>query len=161
GQGIPPSLDNLILKLLEKDPRDRIGYAAHVAAELAALGADAEPDEGPPPRAYLYRSRFLGRKDALTTLKTMVSRLVDQRHGGLVLIRGESGVGKTRLVREVARRAVQRQRATGKKLTVLTGYCVAPGAGDAEANAAVASPLHPLRPVLEAATERAQHSRAE
>ncbi len=45
--GVPPGLDDLVLHLLQKRPRDRPGYAADVAAALARLGA---APGGPAPR---------------------------------------------------------------------------------------------------------------
>ena len=157
--GIPRRLNNLILKLLERLPQDRIGYAADVATELVALGAEAETDDGPPPRAYLYRPQIAGRTNALAMLETAVHAAGEGR-GGLALIHGESGVGKTRLAREVIIKSSQWV-AGGKQLIVRTGSCVAPGAGEAGATAAVASPLHPLRSVLATATDRARTSRTE
>jgi eukaryotic-like serine/threonine-protein kinase len=147
--GISQALDRLILRLLEKRPRDRIGYATDVAAALAMAGATWEPDEGPAPRTYLYRSEILGRGDAVEALK----RSVERRRGGLSLVSGESGIGKTRVVKEVAQAATQRG------VTVIAGTCVAPGAGEAGATTAVAGPLAPLRPLLVAAMDLAQSSR--
>lgn len=144
--GLPPRLDDLILRLLEKHPQDRIGYAADIAAELIALGAAAEPDDGPPPLVHLYNPGLIGRTDDLAMLEDRVDTVALRRRGGLVLVRGESGVGKTRLVMEIGRNAA-------KRLAVFTGICMAPGAGEVGATAAVASPLHPLRSVLIAAAD--------
>ncbi|HEV8551681.1 MAG TPA: serine/threonine-protein kinase, partial [Polyangiaceae bacterium] len=56
--GIPKGLDDLVLRLLAKDPRDRIGHADDVAQALAALGARDWPSEAiPRGRAYLYQPR--------------------------------------------------------------------------------------------------------
>lgn len=151
---IPRGLEDLILKLLEKRPEDRIGYATDVAAALVALGAVPEPDEGPPARAYLYRPTFQGRQDALSTLRELAGRTLDQRSSGIALVRGESGMGKTRLVREMARRLP-------RSCTVLAGSCVAPGAGEGDTTAAVAAPLHPLRPALLEAVDRGRRSSLE
>lgn len=152
---VPRGLEDLVLKLLEKRPEERIGYAADVAAALVALGATPDPEEGPPARAYLYRPTFKGRRDALGRLKEMVQRTTQQRRSGIALVRGESGMGKTRLVREVTRKLPPRG------CTVLVGTCTAPGAGEAGAPAAVAAPLHPLRPALLEAIDRARRSSEE
>ena len=140
--GLPAELDRLILQLLKKRPQDRLGHAADVAAALVALDAEAEPEDGPAPRPYLYRPEITGREGALATLEEAALRLSRERRGGIVLIRGESGVGKTRLAMEMGRRAAKRP------LTVLTGRGMAPGAGGPSAQAGVAPPLHLLRPVL-------------
>ncbi len=148
--GIPAELDALILQLLEKRPQDRLGYAADVAAALAALGAEAEPEQAPPPRSYLYRPGFVGRADAIASLEEAVERLAKRRQGGLVLIHGESGVGKTRIAMELARKATQRS------LTVVTGRCLTLGASGERVKAEVAPPLHPFRPLLLEAADRAR-----
>jgi serine/threonine protein kinase len=148
---LPAELDRLILQLLEKRPQDRLGHAADVAAALIAVGADAEPEVGARARAYLYRPELTGRADELSRLVNAVDRVSRHRHGSLVLIRGESGVGKTRLAMEMAQIATQRG------LTVLTGRCMALAAGETSIKAGVMEPpLHPLRPVLLAAADRAQ-----
>mgnify|MGYP003342198915 CR=1 FL=1 len=73
--GVPPALDELILRLLAKNPRDRIGHADDVAAALIALGADADHGYStapPPPRAYLYRTGFTGREDVFRKLRQAI-----------------------------------------------------------------------------------------
>lgn len=158
--GIPKELDALILKLLKKRPQDRIGYATDIARELVTLGAAAEPDEGPQPRTYLYRSELYGRTEPLNALKRAIHD-AGQGRGGIALVHGESGVGKTRLVREVAQLALQMQDQSGQRFTVLRGTCVAEGAGGAGATAAGSPPLHPLRAVLVAAADLARSSKTE
>lgn len=153
--GLPARLDELILKLLAKRPQDRLGHAADVAAALTVLGVEAEPDDGPPPRAYLYLPELTGRSDALDSLTQALKSLRSNGHGGLALIHGESGVGKTRLAMEVTQRAVRLQ------LTVIAGSCLALGAGSAGPQAGVAPPLHPFKPVLLAALDRARAGRKE
>lgn len=155
--GLPAALDDLILALLAKNPQHRVQYAADVATRLVALGAAVERDEGPPPRVYLYRPVLAGRTDAVRELQAMVQRAASEREGGIALVRGESGSGKTRLVREVSRAVT----AKGLPLQVFSGVCVAPGAGEAGATAAMAAPLQPLRATLLAAVDRARGSDAE
>src|SRR5262249_35092516 len=94
---VPAALDHLVLRMLEKRPPDRLGYADDVAAALAEHGAGGWTDsDAPPARPYLYRAAFAGRGDVFDEL---VSALDDARAGagGCALIGGESGVGKTRL----------------------------------------------------------------
>ncbi|WP_437924723.1 AAA family ATPase [Sorangium sp. So ce291] len=146
--GVPDALDRLILRLLEKRPQDRLGYADDVAAALEALGAEPPPESGPRPRAYLYRPDFTGRGGALSVIGAAMKRAERAGPGGVVLVRGESGVGKTRLAMEVARLAVRRD------MAVLTGQCVAIGAGEAGDAGASAAPLRPLRPLLLAVADR-------
>jgi hypothetical protein len=117
-EGLPEGLDELVLRLLEKEPRARLGHASDLAAALERLGAEGGALSGPLPRAYLYRPGFAGREAVLGTLEGYLDRL-DEPRGGLVLIGGESGVGKTRLALELGRKA------TGAGVRVLTGECSA------------------------------------
>ncbi|HQR39966.1 MAG TPA: tetratricopeptide repeat protein [Blastocatellia bacterium] len=134
--GVASEVDDLVLRLLAKRPSDRIGYAEDVAVALARIGIDGD-DDGPRPRAYLYRPAFAGRESRLETLRECVSRL-DSGSGGFVAVGGESGIGKTRLVAEAGRFA----RARG--LRVLVSECRAFG------GTAGQTPLGGLQPVLDA-----------
>jgi DNA-binding SARP family transcriptional activator len=75
---------------------------------------------------------FVGRSGELATLRTLLTR-AEGGEGGLVLLGGEAGGGKTRLVRELAHEAAAR------------GVLVLYGASDA----AVSVPYQPLREWLE------------
>ncbi|HZS42060.1 MAG TPA: protein kinase [Polyangia bacterium] len=134
--GVPPKLDALMLGLLEKRPRDRIGHADDVAAVLAELGVtrDAGATRA---RAYLYRSSLLGR-DAVVDELTALAREVAHGVGGFAVVVGESGIGKTYVAMEVARRL-------GRSLRKINGACLA---SDASSSATGRAPLHPLRELV-------------
>ena len=153
GQAVPPALDQLVLRLLEKRPEDRLGYASDVAKALVALGVrEPEMERAPAPRAYLYRPALAGRAEALAELGSAVERAASRRQGGIYFFGGESGVGKTRLAMEVARRATQRE------VDVLTGQCVTVGMRGEDGMAA--APLHPFRPLLMSIADRCRVHRA-
>lgn len=97
--GVPAGYEALVLGLLAKDPRDRIGYAADAARALAELGAAAfvAVDDRP----YLYRSPLVGRGDE-------VAALAEVLHGGASVVTGPPGAGRTRVVGEAARRCGRR-----------------------------------------------------
>jgi tetratricopeptide (TPR) repeat protein len=137
--GIPTALDTLVMRLLEKDPRERIGHADDVALALAALGAKDWPHQGlPRARAYLYQPRLVGREN---TLRAVLEGLDScKKIGGLLLIGGESGVGKTSLAGEVARIAYRREH------QVVTSECPCPGTGPGQIERT--PPLLPFRPLL-------------
>ena len=145
-ESVPPKLEELILRLLQKRPQDRLGHANDVAAALGELGAGAEMG-GPPAQPYLYRPGLAGRADVLPTLEEAIAR-VGVRKGGMVFIGGESGVGKTRLAMEVATKAARRS------LRVVTGECAAISAAEAEGSSVKAAPLHPFRHLLLAVADR-------
>ncbi|MFN7972300.1 MAG: protein kinase [Acidobacteriota bacterium] len=97
--GIPPELEQLVLQMLAKLPKNRIGHVDAVARTLAALGArDLPCPEAPKPRSYLYRAELAGRDELLAPIGDRLRRLAGtDAGGGVLLFRGESGVGKTRL----------------------------------------------------------------
>jgi predicted ATPase len=119
---LPSELNDLVTRLLTKDLHLRVGYAEDVAAALASLGAqDGLAASGPKPRPYLYRPGFVGRSAQLSVLGTHLKRLVTG-HGNLVLMEGESGVGKSRLAVEFGREAAQ------QGVLVMVGDCTEAGA---------------------------------
>ncbi|MFC1852251.1 tetratricopeptide repeat protein, partial [candidate division CSSED10-310 bacterium] len=114
---IPAELNELVLRLLTKDRRLRPGYAYDVAVCLARISGEEEflpPTDRP--RDYLYRSGLAGRLGQLEALRTHLKRL-HQGQGGLVLVGGESGVGKTRLALELGLEAAFTE------VRVITGEC--------------------------------------
>jgi eukaryotic-like serine/threonine-protein kinase len=145
-EGIPPELDELTLRLLAKQPCGRLGYAADVARALECLGA--QPPDGlppPPPRTYLYRAAFEGREAELAWLRQRLERLATGA-GGMVLLGGESGIGKTRLALELSREARQ------LGAVVLADEC----------SGTAGAPLHGLRGVLQSLGDRCrEHGLAE
>ncbi|WP_170229363.1 serine/threonine-protein kinase PknK [Polyangium fumosum] len=146
---LPQELDTLILRLLAKAPEDRLGYAVDVGAALVALGAKAEPE--PPSQPYLYRPPFEGHKEAKAALEKAVYGVAHERRGGFWLVRGESGMGKTRLVMELGPMVNRLRNDPALTMNVLTATCPSPGAD--------AAPLSPLRPWLRAAADLVRHSR--
>jgi eukaryotic-like serine/threonine-protein kinase len=147
-EGVSADLEALILRLLAKQPQDRLGHADDVAVALAELGAkDGLAAAGPRPQPYLYRPRFAGRRKPLDFLAQSLSALAQGR-GSLVLIGGESGVGKTRLAMEAARQARLRG------VTVLAGECLPPGSGAQHGPGRYGSPLQGFRQPLQAMADR-------
>jgi tetratricopeptide (TPR) repeat protein len=133
--GLPQELDALVLRLLAKSLQQRIGHADDVAAALARLGAGgASAEAAPRPRPYLYRPGFFGRREAM---RELLQELVLPGRAGprIVLIGGESGVGKTRLVLEAAREAERRG------LRILSGECLPGQVGSEDRLAGGLAPL--------------------
>ncbi|MDX1524541.1 MAG: protein kinase, partial [Anaerolineae bacterium] len=140
-------MEHLILKLLDKDPNKRYARASQVRRILGSMITQGQ--------AQFPRQKwpgFVGRDSTLDLLKTKWSN-AENGQGQLVLITGEQGVGKTRLIEEFVNQV-------GPKL-VLKGNCRRPDGGAAfrpfvEALSAYEWPAgsdpenHPLRELIQA-----------
>lgn len=135
---VPKALDDLVQRLLAKTPAMRPGHADEVARALESLGAQA-PTPGPSARPYLFRPALAGRGRATHELLQRITG--PQSQGQLILLGGESGVGKTRLAMEAVRMAKR------GGLRVLTGECVP--------NAKL---LAPIRNLLAAVTDECRQA---
>ena len=128
--GIPPELDSLILGLLTPQPEKRIGHADDIGSTLAMLGARV-PDSIALPacKPYLYRPRFAGRGALVESLDAALNDTLDSK-GHVVFLRGESGIGKTRILMHLA--SIARR----KRMQVISSDCgpsgstVQPDAGE-------------------------------
>ena len=145
--GLPLELDRLILRMLAFRPRERVGHASDVAAVLGRLGGDDWPRaDDPAPRPYLYRPELAGREALVRSAETHLGRL-NERRGGVLLLSGESGIGKSSALVEVARIAEM------EGIRVVSGECVSLTAGES-ADVRRGGPLHPFRPLLVAVADR-------
>ena len=152
-ENVAPILNDLIVRLLAKNPRDRLGHARDVVAMLAELGADSGSWLAEKPgRDYLYRPRFVGREQSIKELQSHIRR-AHEGENRCVFLRGESGVGKTRVIQELARNL------ENAGVRVFTGEClpinVATPDGGPDVRAGL---LHPFRPLLQAIADRCLES---
>ena len=144
---IPAWLDELVLAMLRKARRERLGHADVVAATLRArLGQPPRPPEASAARSYLYRPEFIDREGRLAELDRLVHRARNGQ-GGLVLVGGESGIGKTRLVMEAGTTAVS------CGMSALLGECVAVTSEGGGAPAGGGA-LHAFRPLFSFVVDR-------
>jgi serine phosphatase RsbU (regulator of sigma subunit)/predicted Ser/Thr protein kinase len=142
---VSPALAQIVGKLLRKDPDDRYASArqlrtdlerlpelraAHAAGQPLTLGASAgaRPVEIAP---------LIGREAEVAVLERLWLR-AQAGQGGVLLVEGEPGAGKTRLIREITGRALEQGQ------LVLVGKC----------QQADAVPLGPLREAVDALLAR-------
>lgn len=118
---LPPGLEALMLKLLAKDPAERPRNAGDVARMLSLMLApvastDTTAVSGPALVARRRRVRLVGRTDVMGRLLDHLDGLMAGM-GGMAMLSGEPGIGKTRLLDEIVAAA----RVRG--FQVLVGRC--------------------------------------
>lgn len=121
--GIPPALNDLITQLLSKEPEERPASAAEVLRILDSpdiLQAEAGPAPQLPVLERIGQGPMVGRDEELRQVRRLWSQTVSGQ-GQVLLISGESGIGKTRLVQALQ---AQAQILGGR---VLLGACYAGG----------------------------------
>jgi tetratricopeptide (TPR) repeat protein len=98
---IPDSLDQLVMALMSLDPMKRPSSAAEVIDWLSAIG-ELPPDDGvAAARSFLTTSHIWGRDTERVDLSKRLSKALTG-HGSALLIGGEAGSGKSRMLAEAA-----------------------------------------------------------
>ncbi len=149
---VPRPLEDLVLSLLHNEPAERPGYASDIAAALRQMSGERGYDDPTVAPTYLYRAGFVGRNDPLATMDGLFAE-AGRGRGGVAMVAGESGVGKTRFAMEATRRA------TESHMRVLTGEClpIRSNAGGPEVHGAA---LHPFVPLLRAIADDCRYGGA-
>jgi eukaryotic-like serine/threonine-protein kinase len=114
--GIPPKLVELTQDLLSKRAADRPSNALQVYDRLCAAGIHCPSADYPPVKPPLHQASLIGRESMLDLVRESI-QAADHGTVQFVLLRGESGVGKSRLAAEAVRYARLRE------LDVLVGQC--------------------------------------
>ena len=122
--GLPPELDQVVRRALRKEPDSRYPTGGAFHAELVRLLQLVDPDPGQAPTAEPMTSPdsivprtesaptkistpavlagLVGRERELRILVERLERAIGGE-GSLVLVQGEAGIGKTRIVSEIGR----------------------------------------------------------
>jgi len=113
-QDIPSALSRIVMKLLAKMPEERYQSARGLCEDLRicrdhyhlrrCFPDDFEPGGFDVAEVLRISGKLYGRQDSLTKIETALSR-VSQGQAQVVMISGNSGVGKTALALECIRRA--------------------------------------------------------
>ncbi len=102
---VPLELETIILRLLEKDPRDRYPSAALLLHDLAQnAGVRLSTSELLVGSGELLAAPLIGRSREIDEIAQHISEAREGRGGGLIVAAPE-GMGKSRVVREATLRA--------------------------------------------------------
>jgi len=104
----PPGLQTLILRMLEKDAKQRPASAEQVREALSSVSRGSTPAPQPAggtPQAEeanpIYRRTFVGREPELKILEAAFDNALSGQ-GSLLMIVGEPGIGKTTVTEQLA-----------------------------------------------------------
>ena len=89
---VPVHLNDICLRLLRKAPRERFQAASDILARLSRTDPGSRVDQ-----ATTWDSPVIGRRFEVGLLHDAVARLT-RRSGGVVLIEGAEGLGRTRML---------------------------------------------------------------
>ena len=106
-QEVPPHLDEICRRLLQKSPRDRFQSAQEILYRLEAEETGHSHNTPPKPNDA-WHAPLVGRSLELEAIGNAVAALTDRR-GSLLVLEGEDGSGKTRLVEA----AIERSKSLG------------------------------------------------
>jgi serine/threonine protein kinase/serine phosphatase RsbU (regulator of sigma subunit) len=143
---LDPVISAVILKLLQKDPDDRYQSAKGLLADLDSLATIR--DRGEPfalgtrdSAQRLIEPLFVGRNEERLAIEAAGKQAL-KSHGGILIVEGEGGSGKSRLLREAFTSA------SGANFVTLS----------AKAKQGEDTPFGPLREALDDFLERAQRN---
>ncbi|MCK4695405.1 MAG: serine/threonine-protein kinase PknK, partial [Candidatus Cloacimonetes bacterium] len=94
---IPEGVEKIIVGLLEKNPKDRYQHAHAVAMDLFKEIKDKKGVKIKADIPYLLKPKFVNRELSFKTLSELFNKL-EKKQGKVVLILGESGIGKSKLI---------------------------------------------------------------
>ena len=98
---VPQALDDLVLQLLQHDPKHRPESAGVVLERLNAIAGLPLEEQLVISQAYLNAPRLCGRSRQMADLLKTIALAVSG-HGGAVMLQAESGQGRTRLLEALA-----------------------------------------------------------
>ena len=100
---IPPKLEEIILKLLAKNSDDRFSSAGELKAALEKINLVEEKSFKPPGKISFpdYNFPLQGRERKMEIIITQAEEVFKENTPHIVIVTGEEGIGKTRLLNEI------------------------------------------------------------
>lgn len=103
--GLSSAWSDLVVALLAEDPRCRPAYAEDALRVLSSFRAEAPEPPAARRALRLHRPRLSGRNESLRRIEPLLRASLGSGPGMFVLLSGESGLGKTRLLSELLARS--------------------------------------------------------
>ncbi len=97
---IPPAFDDLLLSLLSPEPLGRPASAIEVVERLTAIGGLSPLSEGDAVQGYVRSAELVGREREMEIVRKRLAKAIGG-HGSSLLVEGRTGMGKSRLLREI------------------------------------------------------------
>jgi transcriptional regulator with GAF, ATPase, and Fis domain/serine/threonine protein kinase/tetratricopeptide (TPR) repeat protein len=100
GAKVPEEFESIVWRMIQRNPEDRPRSCLEVMEALSRMcGMPVQLPAAEEPQNYLLATGFVGRNDLLAKIGQL---LTDARakHGNIVFISGERGIGKSRLMSE-------------------------------------------------------------
>jgi len=99
---VPAELEDLVMSMLSLDPTYRPNTTYEVIDRLTAIGGlPPDTEQSRTAQGYLVGSRLVGRSSQMDSIQRRIARAHEGR-GGVIVIEGNPGVGKSRLLDEAA-----------------------------------------------------------
>lgn len=101
---LPSRLDKIVLRMLQKDPARRYQNTQEIISDLSEItDCRITVESRKMIESYVMSGGFVGREEILGALRSMTEHIQKTRRGEMALVFGETGVGKSRLMREFKR----------------------------------------------------------
>ncbi|HPZ06940.1 MAG TPA: protein kinase [Candidatus Eremiobacteraeota bacterium] len=101
---IPPAIEEIIMKLLEKKPENRFSTAKELLEELQKIMREEELPLNLSQRGINFlneRAYLVGRDEEFKQLYMEIDQLKNNRDTKIIILSGNQGTGKTRLIEEI------------------------------------------------------------